>query len=186
MSPCLPALPRLSNHQWRLDRSWWNKCWLLTRPILRHSSVSLAQACPGLRYLQTVIFHKYLPWWHLLPPTLLFEMHLAGCWPEKFHCLWYVISKEMFPPPGAFAFSAPPCSLTFPPLAFFPTTFNEFESWFKNAKNSKFVRGLRILTSKDTFVQHQNYSELQIIKFVKVFQVNLPLLNMQSSKISKY
>lgn len=50
--------------------------------------------------------------WHSLPPALLFEMHLAGSSPEKFHCLWCVISKGMCPPPTAYVFSPPP---PFPP-----------------------------------------------------------------------
>lgn len=84
----VPAIPRLSSDHWRLDRSWWNKCWLLTLPILQHSSVSLEQPCPRLRYLQTVIFHKYLPWVTLCPPPFPFEMYLAGTEPAGFHCLW--------------------------------------------------------------------------------------------------
>lgn len=48
----------LSGNCTSLEKAWWNKCWLLTPPISRHSSFSPQVPFPRLRYLQTVISHK--------------------------------------------------------------------------------------------------------------------------------
>lgn len=149
----MPAIPGLSSEHRKLDRSWWNKRWLLTLPILLHSFVSPKEPCPRLRYLKTVIFHKCLLWVTGRSPPVAFFLFLwkVPRWHPACGILLLVMGLFIY----LFAFSSSFCwqrsrKVTGPQSR-------------RQSRESKHARGGNDDQNKQTFLKHD--SELSLPKY---------------------